>query len=146
MEWFLLWLFMVSTNLATILSLLGWCLVAAFLIHGLVRFIYGIDNPDVPWKALKKTVVFGVILITMSSMIPSKRDIALIVAGGVGYNALTSEAAKEVGGKSLAILNKKLESYLDEGGDQLIEATKDATSKAVKETVDDITKESGTKK
>lgn len=144
MEWFLLWMFMVSTKIAAFMSMLGWFLVAAFLIHGLVRLIHGVDNPEAKWKALKKTVVFGIVLIALSSMIPSKKDIALIVAGGVGYNALTSEAAKEVGGKSLAILNKKLEAYLDEGSDQLVEAAKDATSKAVKETVTEITEKGAT--
>ena len=130
MEWLLLWLFMVSPKIAYVLHAMG---VGLLLLWGGHFFFHAMENIGVgnEWKSLKKTLVFGVICIGLASLIPSKKDIALIVAGGVSYNVITSDAAKEIGGKTLKILNENLDGYINEAKD----VVKDSAKEALKETV-----------
>lgn len=131
MEWLLLWLFMVSPKIALFL---GWTGAALLAIWGGHFFLHAMENIGIgePWKSLKKTLVFGLICIGVASVIPSKKDIALIVAGGVSYNVITSDAAKEIGGKTLKILNENLDGYINEAKDVVKEGAKEAVKEAVK--------------
>lgn len=52
--------------------------------------------------------------LVVCTLIPSKKDIALIIAGGTVYNVVTSDTAKQIGGKDIELLNKKLDEYLNE--------------------------------
>lgn len=130
MEWLLLWLFMVSPKIAYVLTMLGGGMV---LLYGGHFFVHAMNNIGMgeEWKSLKKTLVFGVICIGLAALIPTKKDIALIVAGGVSYNVITSDAAKEIGGKTLKILNENLDDYIKEAKD----VVKDGAKEAIKETV-----------
>lgn len=139
MEWFLLWLFMVSPQIASGLTVLGGGCILAWLIHMFFNFINTIDG-DKQWKALKKVFVFGVICLALAAVIPSKKDIALIVAGGVSYNVITSDAAKEIGGKTLKILNENIDSYMKDAGAGVKEAVKESTKEAIKEVKGDASK------
>lgn len=139
MEWFLLWLFMVSPKIASGLSVLGGGCILAWLAHMFFNFINTIDG-DKSWKALKKVFVFGVICLALSAVIPSKKDIALIVAGGVSYNVITSDAAKEIGGKTLKILNENIDSYMKDAGAGVKEAVKESAKDAIKEVKGDASK------
>jgi len=133
MEWLLLWLFMVSPQIASGLIWLGSILVSIWAVHFFINFMNSIDGvSEEPWKSLKKTVVFGVICLALAAVIPSKKDIALIVAGGVSYNVITSDAAKEIGGKTLKILNENLDGYINEAKDVVKEGAKEAVKEAVK--------------
>lgn len=133
MEWLLLWLFMVSPKIACVLTWLGAALLTVwgghFFIHAMNNV--GLDEHE-PWKSLKKTMVLGLICIGLASMTPSKKDIALIVAGGVSYNVITSDAAKEIGGKTLKILNENLDGYIKDAKDVVKEGAKEAIKEAVK--------------
>lgn len=131
MEWLLLWLFMVSPKIALVLNWLGFAMLTLWAGH---FFINAMENVgvDKAWKSLKKTLVFGLICIGLAAVIPSKKDIALIVAGGVSYNVITSDAAKEIGGKTLKILNENLDGYINEAKDVVKEGAKEAVKDAVK--------------
>lgn len=120
MEWLLLWLFMVSPKIVSGLGFLGFAMLLICFAH----FLWYLLNESIEdWKPYKKTLVAAVIIIFLSNMIPEKKDIALIVAGGVTYNALTSETAKEIGGKGLSLLNKKLEEYLENDAVEDVKST-----------------------
>lgn len=141
MEWLLLWLFMVSPKIAAGLTTMGFVLLFIYCGHFFFNFINNIDAGGVkPWKSLKKTLVFSMIALALAAIIPSKKDIALIVAGGVSYNVITSDAAKEIGGKTLKILNENIDSYMKEAGDGVKEAVKETTKQTLKEVKDDIAK------
>lgn len=58
--------------------------------------------------------ILGIMLKTFSSIIPTREEVAMIIGGGVTYNILTSQQAKEIGGKSLELLNNKLQELIDE--------------------------------
>lgn len=131
MEWFLLWLFMVSPKVACVLNWLGIALIAIWGGHFFINAMNNVGLED-KWSSLKKTMVFGLICIAAASLIPSKKDIALIVAGGVSYNVITSDAAKEIGGKTLKILNENLDGYINEAKDVVKEGAKEAVKEAVK--------------
>lgn len=139
MEWLLLWLFMVSPQIASGLSMLGGAMLFAFGGHFFFNFINNIDSGgEKPWKSLKKTLVFGLLALALASIIPSKKDIALIVAGGVSYNVITSDEAKEIGGKTLKLLNENIDSYMKDAGEGVKEAVKETTKAGIAEAKDTI--------
>lgn len=140
MEWLLLWLFMVSPKIASGLVWLGTVAVVIWVGHFFFNFINSIEGGGEfsSWKSMRKTVVFGVICLSLAAVIPSKKDIALIVAGGVSYNVITSDAAKEIGGKTLKILNENIDSYMKEADEGVKEAVKETTKAGIAEAKDTI--------
>lgn len=108
MEYLILYLFMISGNVGGLFAAIGFAAFCA-AIGGLMAY----STEGYTWPAsLKKCVIIGLSVGCLSALIPSKQDIAMIIAGGVTYQALTSEPAKEIGGKSLMLLNQKLDEYL----------------------------------
>lgn len=110
MEFFVLYVLMILENLQ------GWFIgvaVIAGLISAVFLFNSVFEQENMPTFA---KVLIGVCLLSslLSCMIPTKKDMAIIAAGGVTYNVVTSDAAKQVGGKGIELLNKKLDEMIQE--------------------------------
>ncbi len=111
MEFFILYLWMISGNIAFLLFVIG-------VILGLIVLCCG-SSFWCEWKEewptwLKRCLTWAIICLVVCTLIPSKKDIALIIAGGTVYNVVTSDTAKQIGGKGVELLNKKLDEYLKE--------------------------------
>lgn len=61
----------------------------------------------------KIIMIFGFILGTLGNFTPTQKDLAIIVGSGVTYEALTSETGKRIGGKSVELLEKKIDEALE---------------------------------
>lgn len=86
------------------------------------------DNPDEDgegagfWKSSfgktvikwwKWTVFFAFACHLLAPLIPSQKNMAMIIAGSATYHAVTSEPAQRIGGKALKLLENKLDEAID---------------------------------
>lgn len=145
MEFFLLWVFVSIEKIAAFLAIGGglfkWSLIAYFLTY-IVGFAMSKDKEDMQSynNKMKKhraiavsLAVVGAILFTTSSLLPTKKELAIIVAGGATYNVLTSDSAKEIGGKAVELLKKQIDDALkDETINTLKKEAVEQTKEAIK--------------
>lgn len=61
---------------------------------------------------IKKFFVLFLACIMLYTVTPTSKGVAAIIGGSVTYDILTSEAAKEIGGKGLELLNKQIDEML----------------------------------
>lgn len=127
MEFFLIYLFVMVEKLAYVLDK-GYSVMFAglALIVGTIVLVLlgGIDRetsyPDqfkepVPAKGIKVgkwLTVCGLIIGLSGSLLPNQKELAIIVGSGITYNVLTSEPAKQIGGKAIQLLEQKIDSAL----------------------------------
>lgn len=64
-------------------------------------------------KTWKWVVVLAIMLHAVEGLIPSQKNMAMIIAGSATYHAVTSEPAQRIGGKALELLEKKLDEAID---------------------------------
>lgn len=145
MEFFILWVFVSIEKIAAFLaiggSLFKWSLVAYGFMY-LLGFILSKNKEDMQSYNLKmkwhrKLAVFGLVLgatlFTVSSLLPTKKELAIIVGGGMTYQLLTSDSAKEIGGKAVDLLKKQIDDALkDETVDMIKKEAIEQTKQAVK--------------
>ena len=105
---------MISGNIAFLLFVIGGLLGLIVLFCG--AYFWCERKEEWPTR-LKRCLTVAIICFFVCTLIPSKKDIALIIAGGTVYNAVTSDAAKQIGGKGIELLNKKLDEYLNENAE-----------------------------
>jgi len=111
MEFFILYLWMISGSIAFLLFVIG--VILGLIGLGCGSYFWCERKEEFPtW--LKRCLICAIVCLTLCTLIPSKKDIALIIAGGTVYNVVTSDAAKQIGGKGIELLNKKLDEYLKE--------------------------------
>lgn len=135
-SFFVLYLLMILENIQ---AYLVWVAAGTGVIGAVTLFfraICSLDHKDNEgWKVFNKHVkwLIGLCLscALLANLIPSKQDMAIIAAGGITYNVVTSDKAAELGAKSVELMNKKLEQMLADP----VKATKEA--KAV---VDEVSK------
>lgn len=129
MEWFVIYIFVMVERLAALLAL-GW---GAFwfgvILIGLTVMICAIqtceypktvtftDNIESRWAKLavkvgKWSAIVGLILGVCTYLVPTQKDLAIIVGSGVTYKAVTSETGQRIGGKAISLLEKKLDDVL----------------------------------
>lgn len=134
MEFLVLYMFVMIEQFAALLAL-GW---AAFwgglVVTALVAIIsalcteslsYGSSKPAVTWSdtfnsttalavrgVCKWFMIVGIVLGCLSYLIPTQKDLAIIVGGGITYQAVTSETGKRIGGKAISLLEEKIDSVL----------------------------------
>ena len=132
MEFFLIYLFVMIEQFAAAFSV-GWVifwiglLITVFVaLTQLIRSNeYGEDRTfEELWKndffaklakrATKPMMIVGFIMGTIGHFMPTQKQLAIIVGSGVTYNVLTSEPAKQIGGKALQLLQKKIDKALKE--------------------------------
>lgn len=125
-EYFLIYLFTSVEKIADLLSLF-WLIALLSLFFALASLLVLPSIPaiterekrvqDSSPKIFKWSVavlIISTLLGAIGNLLPDKKDLALILAGGATYKVITSPEAKEVGGKALGVLNKKLDEYLEE--------------------------------
>lgn len=135
MEYFLIYLFVMIERIGDLLAS-GFVLVLIpFLFICAVLFfsaMYAIDYEfnDV-WenkhiakfrKVAYVSITIGLIMVTASKLIPSQRDLAIIVASGVTYEVITSDTGKRLGSKAIDLLEKKIDDALKDTPDVVKEA------------------------
>lgn len=133
MEFLVLYMFVMIEQFAALLYL-GW---AAFwgglIVTALVAIVSALcadspsyhSKPVVTWsdtfnsttavtvrKVCKWFMIVGIILGCLSYLIPTQKDLAIIVGGGITYQAVTSETGKRIGGKAISLLEQKIDSVL----------------------------------
>lgn len=64
-------------------------------------------------KTWKWVAVSAIMLHAAEGLIPSQKNMAMIIAGSATYHAVTSEPAQRIGGKALTLLEKKLDEAID---------------------------------
>lgn len=128
MEFFLLYLLTSVGSIAALLKIGGVFFVFAliFLVIGVIVSIIAATEFDnsveenlikfkEPFgKPLKTVLILSAISYSLGSMLPTERNMAIIVGGGIAYQAVTSETGKEVGGKAVELLMKKVDELLAE--------------------------------
>lgn len=129
MEFVLIYLFVMVEKLAAFLdkgyALLFWSLIA-LAVGVLVALLSVVEDPQLtvadrikqplfkkPLGLLKFSAVVGLCMGVLSSCLPSQKELAIIVGSGVTYNVLTSDKAKQVGGKALQLLEQKIDNALE---------------------------------
>jgi hypothetical protein len=73
--------------------------VSQYRTHGLIR---------------NKLIVVGVVLIMISSVIPSRQTMYLIAASEIGETVILSPEMTETVGKMKAVIDKKLEEFIED--------------------------------
>lgn len=133
MEFLILYFFVMVEKFGALL-MLGWAafwgglVVTAFVAFGCaintesarydgtpaVTFSDNFENKNVKVfrKIAKWFAIVGLILGCLSYLIPSQKDLAIIVGGGLTYQAVTSETGKRIGGKAIGLLEQKIDSVL----------------------------------
>lgn len=127
MEWFVIYVFVMIEKLAALLALgwaafwagailLGICLFAASM-SAIDARVTTAEQMKAPGfcsiaKLAKWAMVIGLILGVSTYLIPSQKDLAIIVGSGVTYKAVTSETGQRLGGKAIDFLEKKLDDAL----------------------------------
>ena len=66
------------------------------------------------YKPLRFVLIAGALSYSAGTLLPTERDLAIIIGGGVTYEALNSDKGREVGGKAVDLLLKKIEEALEE--------------------------------
>lgn len=135
MSFFIMYLLMVLSSIQSWMGGVTFALCIALVATVVVRFFIFMDNEDGTYKIFNNAVKWMVALILslslISHLIPSKRDMAIIAAGGITYNMVTSDKAKEIGDRGTELLLKKLDEMMEDP----VEAVKDA-----KKVVDEVQK------
>lgn len=127
---FLLYLVIAIENIAeffSVLTVLGW---VGLVLCGAALFIIGFcwGSPSLSgvsfkefFQPLKKTYtrciyacIFLILFGSLGKLLPSQKDMIIIAAGTATYQAITSEAGKEVSGKAYDALLRKLDSIATE--------------------------------
>lgn len=153
MEFFILWVFVSIEKIAAFLAIGGtlfkWSLIAYGSTY-LLAFVLSKDKEDMLAYNTKMSkhrklavtgVIIGALLFTTSALLPTKKELAVIVGGGMTYQLLTSDTAKEVGGKAVELLKKQIDDALKDDAlksdtvnmikKEAIEQTKEAVKGAV---------------
>ena len=78
---------------------------------------YGEAKEVLKFKWVKRYVISVVLLSVTYSLIPAQKTMYLMLAGYVGQGVVQSEAS----GKVVKILNKKLDKYLENADDKLLD-------------------------
>lgn len=66
------------------------------------------------YKPLRFAMIAGVLSYSIGTLLPTERDLAIIIGGGATYEALNSDRGKEIGGKAVDLLLKKINAALEE--------------------------------
>lgn len=128
MEWFLIYLLVMVDQIREAASSYGGWIAAATAITfgmGFIAAIYWAESRcdiEEKKKYLKKgrnwllcLWMIPMTLGTVHTLLPSQKNMALIVGTGLTYQAVTSETGQRIGGKAVELLEKKINEALESG-------------------------------
>lgn len=119
MEWLVIYLLVMCESIASVFT-------HFFILTMVCAFVYigaavHADTNYNDWKdylplrkKLVRFAILGIVLTSIGNIIPSQKDMAIIVASGATYNAITSETGQRIGGKAVSLLEKKIDEILEE--------------------------------
>ena len=124
MEFFVLWAFVSIEKIAAFLaiggSLFKWSLIAYTFTY-LLAFVLSKGKEDMQSYNAKMSkhrklavtgVIIGALLFATSALLPTKKELAVIVGGGIVYQVITSPSAQNIGNKGMQLLQQKIEEAL----------------------------------
>lgn len=128
MEWFLIYLFVMVERIGQFF-MLGWIPfwigVAILVISILISAACAGDSNSTfeeIWKGhafiklMRRFTYFlipiGLLIGTLGFIMPSQKDMAIIVGAGITYEAVTSDTGKRLGGKAIELLEAKINAAL----------------------------------
>lgn len=106
------YLISIAANIQTLMFVLG-----SFVAFSALLLAVAYVHDDVSNRFLvpaKKFAIAAIAMFTIGAFIPSKSDMYFIGATTGIYATVTSDPAKEVGGKLVDLINKKLDEQLKE--------------------------------
>lgn len=128
MEWFLIYLFVMVERIGQFF-MFGWFpfWIGVFIL--LISILISADCPgdskatfEEIWKGhafiklMRRFTYFlipvGLVIGTLGFIMPSQKDMAIIVGAGITYEAVTSDTGKRLGGKAVELLEAKINSAL----------------------------------
>jgi len=141
MEYFLLYLLTSVGKVAVVLKMSGviFILAAVFTVIGVIISVifsveYGTTLEEALdkfksafGKPLKTILISTAVLYSLGSILPTERDMALIIGGGVAYQAATSDKGREIGGKAVELLMQKVDELLEQPKEFKVDNTKGET-------------------
>lgn len=127
MTWFIVYLFMSIEKIAAFLmfgtTLVNYAFLGIVLVY--TADLFGSSDKESlinrrkasrKWNVMFFMVAFlGVMMFSTSQLLPTKKELAIIIAIGGTWEVLNSEPAKEMGSKALNIIQNELDKALAEG-------------------------------
>lgn len=126
MEWFLIYLLVMCESIAALFAGMGFLIAIGIGMIITSTFVAGINASDLEEfsetlsQLMIKRVrrwgislfIIGLMLTGVAKLIPTQKDLAIIIGAGVTYQAVTSETGKRIGGKAIELLEQKIDSAL----------------------------------
>lgn len=66
------------------------------------------------YKPIRFVLIAGALSYSIGALLPTEREMAIIIGGGITYEALNSDKGKEIGGKAVDLLLKKIDEALED--------------------------------
>lgn len=127
MEFLVIWLFVSIEKIAALLAIGGsvffWSMLSVAGLY-VLSFVTSKDKEDFSdnvkktkrYRVTAQMLAFvGAFMFVTSALLPDKKELAIIIAAGTVYNVVTSEPAKQIGGKAMELLQKKINEALKDG-------------------------------
>ena len=129
MEYIVIWLLIYIEKFALLFSkgftLMVVGIIGIMALYALSFFLSGDKEEYLSFaKRSKKyrvmsgtAIVIGMFMWSFSFIMPDRKELAVIIGGGMTYSVLTSTEAKDIGGKSIQIIRNKLDEVLKDQND-----------------------------
>ena len=129
MTWFLVYLFMSVEKIALLFGMAGQLVTWSMAIYAMLIIIaFGVTKnyekfkeliAEKAWKRrLRMTMLvgfFGAFFWTAGQLLPTKKELAIIIAVGGTWEVLTSQPVKDVANDALILLRKEMENAIKSG-------------------------------
>lgn len=126
MEWFLIYLLVMCESIAALFAGMGFLIILGVVMIIGSTFIAGINASDLEEfsESLSQPMIkrvrrwgislfiMGLVMTGVAKLIPTQKDLAIIIGAGVTYQAVTSDTGKRIGGKAIELLEQKIDSAL----------------------------------
>ena len=125
MEWFYIYLFVQAETISNFIG--GWSF-ALFLV-GLIAFfiLFMEDNLENRGKYIgwcKLFMVVGFIGMVLCTLVPSQKNLAIIIGSTVTYKAITSDTGTRISNKAIELLEEQIDEALTTAPKELVEKVK----------------------
>lgn len=150
MSWFLVYLFVSIEKIAALFmsakALIFWPAILAFAVvfiifltsHTTEGFKSRLGEFSKFFKWCKRIFIVGVICVILGTLLPNKKELAIIVVAGGAWEMLQTDTAKEIGGDALNLIKKEIKDAL---GEDPVKTSVKAVSKAGSAVVESAKKE-----
>lgn len=144
MEWLIIYLLVQIEVIAATIGKLFFFLPLGAIVMGGVVFVAGLasidhknsfadllrsDTSRLLLKWCRRFVYVGLFALIVPGLIPTQKNMAIIVGTGIVYNVVTSDTATRVGNKAIGALEKKIDEILGDE-DTVVTPEPKAESKA----------------